>query len=63
MTEQARSIAQARVAGYLIVITGGLFAEGVARGSLITQDDSAATARGIAGSESLWRWGLAVHLL
>jgi hypothetical protein len=56
---------QARIAGlcYLMVIAGGLFAEGVARGSLIVPGEAAATARAITANEALWRWGLAVHLL
>jgi hypothetical protein len=66
--EQAHSTPlarQARIAGlfYLMVIAGGIFAEGVVRGSLIVPGDAAATAQAIAASESLWRWGLAVHLL
>jgi hypothetical protein len=66
--EQAHSTLlarQARIAGlfYLMVIAGGIFAEGVVRGSLIVPGDAAATAQAIAASESLWRWGLAVHLL
>jgi hypothetical protein len=58
-------VRQARIAGlcYLAVIVGGLFAEGVVRGSLIVPSDPAATARAIAADEALWRWGLAVHLL
>jgi Domain of unknown function (DUF4386) len=56
---------QARIAGlcYLVVIAGGLFAEGVVRGSLLVPGDAAATARAIAANETLWRWGVAVHLL
>lgn len=56
---------QARIVGlfYLAVIVGGLFAEGVVRGSLIVPDDAVATANEIAGSQTLWRWGLAVHLV
>jgi len=56
---------QARTAGlfYLMVIAGGLFAEGFVRGSLIVPGDAAATAQAIAADEALWRWGLAVHLL
>jgi hypothetical protein len=56
---------QARIAGllYLLVIAGGLFAEGFVRGSLIEPGDAAATAQAIAADEALWRWGLAVHLL
>ena len=66
--DQAKSVPlarQARIAGlcYLVVIVGGLFAEGVVRGSLIVPGDAAATAEAIAADESLWRWGLTVHLL
>jgi Domain of unknown function (DUF4386) len=55
---------QARIAGlcYLLVIAGGLFAEGVVHASLVVPGDAAATTRAIAANESLWRWGLAVHL-
>jgi hypothetical protein len=55
----------ASIAGlsYLLVIAGGLFAEGFVRGSLIVPGDAAATAQAIAADELLWRWGLAVHLL
>jgi hypothetical protein len=66
--EQAHSrplVRQARIAGlcYLLVIAGGLFAEGFVRGSVIVAGDAAATAQAIAADETLWRWGLAVHLL
>lgn len=66
--EQAHSTSlaqQARIAGlcYLMVIAGGLFAEGFVRGSLIVPGDAAATAQAIAANEALWRWGLAVHLV
>jgi hypothetical protein len=66
--EQAQSAPlarQARIAGlgYLVVIAGGLFAEGFVRGSLIVPGDAAATAQAIVADESLWRWGLTVHLL
>ena len=68
LMEQARPaslVRQARIAGlsYLIVIAGGLFAEVVVRASLVVPGDGAATARAIAASEALWRWGVAVHLL
>jgi hypothetical protein len=68
VTEQARPaslVRQARVAGlcYLLVIAGGLYAEVFARGSLLVPGDAAATARAIAANETLWRWGVAVHLL
>jgi len=56
---------QARIAGlcYLMVIAGGLFAEGLVLGSLVVPGDAAATARAVAADEALWRWGVAVHLL
>jgi hypothetical protein len=65
LMDSAGMTVRARIAGlcYLVVIAGGLFAEVVARGSMIVPGDAAATAEAIAGSESLWRWGLAVHLL
>ena len=55
----------ATVAGlcYLAVIAGGLFAEGMVRGSLVVPGDAAATASAILENETLWRLGLAVHLL
>jgi Domain of unknown function (DUF4386) len=68
LMEQARPatlVRQARIAGlsYLMVIAGGLFAEVVVRASLVVPGDVAATARAIAANETLWRWGVAVHLL
>jgi len=56
---------KARVAGalYLIVIAGGLFAEGVVLGSLTVRGDAAATAHAIAANESMWRSGIGVHFL
>jgi hypothetical protein len=56
---------QARLAGvcYLLVIAGGLFAQVYVRGGLIVPGDAGATAQSIADQESLWRWGVAVHLL
>jgi len=66
--EQARPaplMRQARIAGlsYLMVIAGGLYAEVFARGSLLVPGDAAATAHAIAANETLWRLGVAVHLL
>jgi hypothetical protein len=54
----------ARTAGalYLFVIAGGLSA-GIIQGSLSVNGDSAATAAAIAANESLWRWGIGVHLV
>jgi uncharacterized protein DUF4386 len=61
----ATLVRQARIAGlsYLVVIAGGLFAEVVVRTSLVVPGDAAATVRAIAANETLWRWGVAVHLL
>jgi len=55
---------QSRIAGalYVTVIVGGLFA-GIVQDSLTVRGDAAATAAAIAGHESLWRWGIAVHLI
>lgn len=68
VTEQARPaslVRQARIAGlcYLMVIAGGLYAEVFVRGSLLVAGDAAATARAIAANQTLWRSGVAVHLL
>jgi Domain of unknown function (DUF4386) len=68
VTEAARAapqVRQARIAGllYLLVIAGGLFAEGVVRAPLVAPGDAAATAQAITANEPLWRWGLTVHLL
>ena len=54
----------ARVAGllYLIIIAGGLFAEGAVREQLIVTGDAAATARNILDHALLYRLGFAVHL-
>jgi hypothetical protein len=64
-TGTVRPEARARIAGlcYLGVIAGGLFTQGIVQGTLIHPDDATATARAIAEHETLWRWGLAVHLL
>ena len=61
----ATLVRQARIAGrsYLVVIAGGLYAEVFVRTSLLVPGDAAATARAIAANETLWRWGVAVHLL
>ena len=56
---------EARIAGlcYLAVITSGVFAALFVRDRLIVSGDAAATAAAIAAHETLWRWGIAVHLL
>ncbi|MCA1837729.1 MAG: DUF4386 domain-containing protein, partial [Actinobacteria bacterium] len=45
-----------------LVIAGGLFA-GVVQDSLTVTGDALATSAAIAAHESLWRWGIAVHLI
>jgi hypothetical protein len=61
-TQRTRSATLAGLC-YLAVIAGGLFAEGAVRQSLIVPGDAAATARAILENETLWRLGIAVHLL
>ncbi|MDG4830601.1 DUF4386 domain-containing protein [Solwaraspora sp. WMMD1047] len=65
MNDAVRPALLARIAGlcYLLVIAGGLFAEMAVRGTLVVPGDPAATVEAIAENETLWRWGLAVHLL
>lgn len=55
---------EARIAGalYWMVIAGGLFA-GAVQGFLTVRGDAAATAQAIAAHETLWRWGIGVHLV
>jgi len=55
---------EARIAGamYWIVIAGGLFA-GAVQDSLTVPGAPAATAQAIAAHQSLWRWGIGVHLV
>jgi len=56
---------RARLAGgsYAITIVCGVFAEAVARGSLIVPGDAAATARNILASQTLFRAGLVADLI
>lgn len=48
---------------YLVVIVGGLFAQGMVRQALIVPGDASATALAISENPTLWRLGIAVHLL
>jgi hypothetical protein len=54
----------AKIAGalYVLVIAGGLFA-GIVQDSLTVVGDAAATTAAIAAHETLWRWGIGVHLI
>jgi hypothetical protein len=56
---------RARLAGgfYVITIVCGIFAEAVARGSLVVSGDAAATARNILASQALFRTGLAADAI
>lgn len=56
---------QARIAGvcYLAVIAGGIFAAVFVRDAIFVAGDAAATMAAIAAQETLWRWGIAAHLL
>lgn len=58
-----RTRVEARIAGacYWIVVAGGLFA-GAVDGFLYVRGDPVATAQAIATHETLWRWGIGVHL-
>ena len=53
-----------RLAGalYVLVIAGGLFNEAAVIGTLAGRG-AAGTAAAIAANESLWRWGMGIHLL
>ncbi len=55
----------ARIAGlnYLIIIFAGVFAEFFVRSQLIVSGDPAATASNITGSETLFRFGIALDLV
>jgi Domain of unknown function (DUF4386) len=54
----------ARIAGglYLLVIGGGLFS-GIVQDSVTGNRDAAATSAAIGAHESLWRWGIGLHLI
>lgn len=55
----------ARLAGgsYLFVIACGGFTEIVVRQSVLVAGDATATAEALATSLTLWRWGLALHVV
>ncbi len=57
-------LALARLTGglYLYIMVAAMFAEAFVRDKLIVSGDAAATARNIATSESLWRWGVAADV-
>lgn len=63
-SESSTTHRNARIAGalYVVVIAGGLFA-GIVQDSVTVSGNAAATAAAIAGHETLWRWGIAVHLI
>jgi hypothetical protein len=55
----------ARLGGfaYLVIIAFGIFGEAGVRGRLLVPGDAAATAANVAGSELLWRLGIAADLI
>ena len=57
-----RSLARLTGAIYLYIMIAAMFAEAFVRDKLIVTGDSVATARNIASSEGLWRWGVAAEV-
>jgi hypothetical protein len=53
-----RALARVTGALYLYIMVAAIFAEGFVRDRLIVSGDGAETARRIAASEQLWRWGV-----
>jgi hypothetical protein len=47
---------------YLYIMVAAMFAEAFVRDRLVVTGDAAATARNIASSEALWRWGVAADV-
>ncbi len=62
-TISSRTVSRIAGASYLGIIVCGIFAEFVVRTSLIVPGDALATAANIAGSEQLFRFGIAADLL
>lgn len=56
---------KARIAGllYLIIFVGGLFAVGYVSANIIVYGDPVATMQNIIEKESLYRWGLGIHVV
>ena len=56
---------KARIAGvlYLIIIIGGLFGAGYVPATIVVYGDAAATINNILTNESLYRFGLGVHII
>ncbi|MGD1897744.1 MAG: DUF4386 domain-containing protein [Phormidesmis sp.] len=56
---------KARIGGilYLIIIIGGLFGAGYVPYTIVVQGDAAATVNNILANESLYRFGLGVHII
>lgn len=65
MSHPAVTTPPSRLAGwcYLTVIACGAFTEVVVRQSVIVADDVVGTTEALAEHETLWRWGIAVHVL
>ena len=56
---------KARIAGvlYLIIIIGGLFGAGYVPATIVVYGDAAATINNVLTNESLYRFGLGVHII
>jgi hypothetical protein len=65
MPHAAVATPPSRLAGwcYLTVIACGAFTEIVVRQSVLVADDVMRTAEALAEHDTLWRWGIAVHVL
>lgn len=65
MNPQSSPRLQARIAGaaYLVVIIAGMFAEAVARGTIIVPGDAASTAANMVAHEQLFRWGFIANIV
>jgi hypothetical protein len=61
--DSTRALARWAGLGYLLIIASGIFAEFVVRSRLIVPGDAAATARGIAAAESLFRLGIGAEFI
>jgi hypothetical protein len=57
-----RSLARLTGGLYLYIMVAAMFAESFIRDKLIVTGDATATARNIASSQGLWRWGVAADV-
>ena len=57
-----RALARVTGALYLYIMIAAMFAEAFVRDRLLAPGDASATARNIAASQDLWRWGVAADV-